>query len=450
MRVSTIPHVENRTPTDRRGRRPRPPVRSRWAAIGAAVAVTLGAGGLTIATASGSGSSFVPVTPERVLDTRTGVGLSGPFTSPTGRTLQVTGSIPTASGPGTVVPTGATAVVLNVTAVQPQADGFLAVRPDGTPGDPQTSNLNFTAGDIVPNAVVVGLPASGAVDIVYDAFGVVGPVTDVLIDVTGYYVAGGAGGSGPPGATGPTGETGETGQQGPAGADAPRPAGVITVAKSGGDHTSVQGALDSIGTTLPAASATNRYVIEIAPGTYTGVVTMNKSFVDLEGSGESTTILTSAGGGTLASSGTLRSGNVTVEVRNLSVVNTGGNTHGTAIYNIASTSSLRFSNVTAIASGSSSGNFGVYNAASSPLMNHMTISASGAGNRGVVNAGSVASPLIRDSTISGTESIRNETSAAADVYNTILSPSAQQQNAGFRCRNVVNAGLDPLGNDCRL
>lgn len=188
--------------------------RSRWAAIGAAVAVTLGAGTLGVTAASGGEpSSFVPVAPERILDTRPGVGtgLEGPFVSPTPRVLQVTGS---------TVPAGATAVVLNVTAVGPTAPGFLSVRPDGTPGAPETSNLNFDAGDIVPNAVTVALPASGAIEITYDAFGAVGPTADVLVDLTGYYVAGGSTGArGPAGPQGPAGPAGPQGPAGPSGQD---------------------------------------------------------------------------------------------------------------------------------------------------------------------------------------------------------------------------------------
>lgn len=194
--------------------------RSRWAAIGAAVSVALGAGGLGLVAATGEPSSFVAVTPARILDTRVDLGLTGPFVSPQGRSLQVTGEVPTANGTATVVPPGATGVVLNVTAVLPEADGFMSVRPGGTPGAPTTSNLNFTAGQIVPNSVTVALPVSGAIDIVYDAFAIAGPTSDVLVDVTGFYVAGGAGAPGPQGPAGPTGPqgpAGATGPQGPAG-----------------------------------------------------------------------------------------------------------------------------------------------------------------------------------------------------------------------------------------
>lgn len=196
--------------------------RSRWAAIGAAVAVTLGAGGIAVTSASdGAPSSFVSITPARILDTRTGVGLEGPFTSPTPRVLQVTGTVPTADGPGIVVPAGATGVVLNVTAVQPTADGFISVRPDGTPGPPTTSNLNFRTGDIIPNAVTVALPSSGRIELTYDAFGAPGPTTEVLVDVTGFYVAGGAGEPGPRGPQGPEGPPGPAGPQGDTGPPGP-------------------------------------------------------------------------------------------------------------------------------------------------------------------------------------------------------------------------------------
>ena len=58
-------------------------LRTRWAAIGAAVAVTLGAGGLTMVSASGSPASrFVAITPERILDTRAGEASASTARSP--------------------------------------------------------------------------------------------------------------------------------------------------------------------------------------------------------------------------------------------------------------------------------------------------------------------------------------------------------------------------------
>ena len=173
--------------------------RSRWAAIGAAVAVSLGAGGFFVAQAAPgpSESTIVTVSPERILDTRDGndVGLNGPFVSAVSQKLQVTGSIPTATGTKTVVPTGATGVLLNVTPVGATADGFISIRPGDATGAATTSSLNFTTGDILPNAVQVGVPTAGAnagqIDITFDAYGQAGPTTDILIDVVGYTTSAG-------------------------------------------------------------------------------------------------------------------------------------------------------------------------------------------------------------------------------------------------------------------
>ena len=147
------------------------------------------------------------------MDTRTDIGLPGPFVSAASQKLQVTGP---------VVPAGSTGVLLNVTVVAPSANGFLAVRPGDATGAPSTSSLNFNAGDIAPNAVQVALPTSGAnagqIDITYDAYSVGGPTTDVLIDVVGYLVEGGAGGSVVAAAPGVAGGPGPAGAGGPAGA----------------------------------------------------------------------------------------------------------------------------------------------------------------------------------------------------------------------------------------
>jgi hypothetical protein len=150
--------------------------------------VALGGGGLVAVNASSSpASSVVTIDPVRILDTRDplNIGLPGPFVSRVSQKLQVAGA---------AVPTGATGVLLNVTVVGPSAAGFLSVRPGDATGAPSTSSLNFKAGDLIPNAVQVGLPTAGAnagkIDITYDAFGQAGPTTEVLIDVVGYMVAG--------------------------------------------------------------------------------------------------------------------------------------------------------------------------------------------------------------------------------------------------------------------
>jgi hypothetical protein len=163
--------------------------RSKWAAVGAAVAVSLGAGGLAIADAApplGS-SAFVPITPCRVLDTRAGAG--GPRSTPlrAGETFvqQVTGT----NGACTVPP-DAVGIAFNVTIANGTAVSFLTVWPAGAVR-PNTSNLNWIANQApTPNKVDVKLSADGKVSI-YNNAGTV----DVLADVAGYYVSLSGGGS---------------------------------------------------------------------------------------------------------------------------------------------------------------------------------------------------------------------------------------------------------------
>ena len=70
-------------------------VRSRWAAIGAAVAVSLGAGGVLAANAlpPGTPASFEPLSPVRILSTRDGISVTKAKIGPGQEiTLQVTGA----------------------------------------------------------------------------------------------------------------------------------------------------------------------------------------------------------------------------------------------------------------------------------------------------------------------------------------------------------------------
>jgi hypothetical protein len=136
-------------------------------------------------------SMFVGVEPVRLLDTRIGLGLGGTFRSRQPRRLQVSGAVDTSAGRQVAVPLGATAVVLNVTSFVPSHDGFISVRPLGTTTPVTTSNLNFRRHDISANAVVVALSGEGEIEVTFDAYGTNGAVTDVLIDLVGYFVPAG-------------------------------------------------------------------------------------------------------------------------------------------------------------------------------------------------------------------------------------------------------------------
>jgi alpha-tubulin suppressor-like RCC1 family protein len=124
---------------------------------------------------------FTPLVPVRVLDTRPseptidGVGRPG-------RPLAASSSLSVAVvGRGGVPSSGVSAVVLNVTATNATTTSFLTVWPTGTKR-PTASNLNFIAGQTVPNLVVAKVGAGGRIDI-YNHAGSV----DVLADVAGYF-----------------------------------------------------------------------------------------------------------------------------------------------------------------------------------------------------------------------------------------------------------------------
>jgi len=129
-------------------------------------------------TNSGSGTSssaatFVSLTPDRILDTRSSDPVGELDGSGDALTLQVTG----VGG----VPASAMAVALNVTVVDGEANdfgGFVTVFPCGT--RPDSSNLNFVSGQTVPNSVIAPLSSSGTVCLyVYG-------VADLLVDVSGH------------------------------------------------------------------------------------------------------------------------------------------------------------------------------------------------------------------------------------------------------------------------
>lgn len=163
--------------------------RSRWAAIGAAVAVTLGAGGLSLADAavsSGDKPVFVALErPCRVADTRS-VGTVGPRNTPIGpaqsHEIRITGGSGTCTG-ALAVPNDAVAVALNVTAINNTTRSHFRVYPaDATL--PTTSNLNFGPGQTpIANKVDVGLSSTGRIRI----FNLAG-TTDAAVDVFGYYI----------------------------------------------------------------------------------------------------------------------------------------------------------------------------------------------------------------------------------------------------------------------
>jgi hypothetical protein len=160
-------------------------LRTRWAAIGAACAVTLGGGTFGIVQASvssGDRAVYVPITPVRVLDTRAGT----PITNTTLKVV-VEGTINLPSGSTqVVVPVDASAVALNITVTEGQKNGqygFVTAFPctSDTDTPPNASSLNFESNVDIANAMNVTTSANGSICLyVYGT-------ADLIVDIAGYY-----------------------------------------------------------------------------------------------------------------------------------------------------------------------------------------------------------------------------------------------------------------------
>ena len=131
-----------------------------------------------------SGQAVNPIPPDRFLDTRNAAGARNPktgFVGPGTFALPVAGVGP--------VPAGARAVLLNVTAVDPTAGGFVTVHPAAP--RPGSSNVNFRVGQIVANLAVAGLDGSGQVCFTANV------ATHLVVDVVGWLGDTGPEGAGP-------------------------------------------------------------------------------------------------------------------------------------------------------------------------------------------------------------------------------------------------------------
>ncbi|MFZ9442786.1 MAG: hypothetical protein ACO276_02545, partial [Ilumatobacteraceae bacterium] len=161
-------------------------LRTRWAAIGAACAVALGAGGFGVVNAvvtSGSKGTYVPVTPTRVLDTRNTEEISG-----TTHRLVIEGILGLPDGTTRqVVPTDATAVSINLTVTNGRKNngyGYVTAFDCLTASDPvpDASAINFENRIDIANALNLATSSNGSICLyVYGT-------ADLIVDVNGYYI----------------------------------------------------------------------------------------------------------------------------------------------------------------------------------------------------------------------------------------------------------------------
>jgi hypothetical protein len=126
-------------------------------------------------------TTFVAVNPTRIVDSRDGSGLSGlagRFRSSVARTFHVAGIGPIAAS--------AVAITGNVTVTGQTSAGHVSITP--TPQDnPTSSTMNFPLGVNLANNVTTPLSAIGTLSATY--VGKAGTTTNLILDVTGYFVA---------------------------------------------------------------------------------------------------------------------------------------------------------------------------------------------------------------------------------------------------------------------
>ena len=130
---------------------------------------------------------YTPVTPCRILDTRVAGGpIAGSFTRDFNAVVGAGGNFSSQGGSATdcgVVAAGQAAVVINLTAVTPTGAGFATAYPFGVTR-PLASSVNYTAGAIVNNSIVVALPSPLTTkDFTVYTFA----TSDFVADIVGYY-----------------------------------------------------------------------------------------------------------------------------------------------------------------------------------------------------------------------------------------------------------------------
>jgi hypothetical protein len=130
-----------------------------------------------------SGAMYVPVTPNRLVDSRIKLGVSGVLRNRVAATFTVANRVP--GDPAKNVPMGAVAITGTLTVTGQTYPGWLALTP--TPNNnPTTSNLNFPKGDNRATGVTVPISSAGKCSVTYG--GASGKTTHVVFDVSGYFV----------------------------------------------------------------------------------------------------------------------------------------------------------------------------------------------------------------------------------------------------------------------
>jgi hypothetical protein len=125
-----------------------------------------------------TGDTYIPITPLRVVDSRTGP--VGAFYNGVPKAFDV-------AGMGTI-PANAVAITGNLTVVNPQTGGYVSVGPTVS-ANPTTSTINFAQYQERANNVTLPLNADGGLMAVFKGGGGADRFTDMILDISGYFLA---------------------------------------------------------------------------------------------------------------------------------------------------------------------------------------------------------------------------------------------------------------------
>ena len=219
---------------------------------------------------------------------------------------------------------------------------------------------------------------------------------------------------------------------------------VIVVAKSGGDFTSIQAALDSI----TDASDTNRYLVWVAPGIYEEQVTM-KEYVDIEGSGQNTTTIVWTGGSEPPNDGptsaTLRAAHHS-ELRFLTVESRGTDKQASLAIDIRDTNdTFHLTHVTSHAY-SATLNYGIFITNASPIIDSVRTTVSGGSTSYAVTIRDNSEPHLNNLTAHG----ENSTNCAWAILSDNSTPTITNSHITSDCNSLSHvigtSGLIKVGN----
>ena len=214
------------------------------------------------------------------------------------------------------------------------------------------------------------------------------------------------------------------------------------MAKSGGEFTSIQAALDSIAD----ASSDNRYLVVVGPGTYQEKVQL-RPWVDMTGAGRGITII-SAPGASYEDQATV-SGEDNCELSHLTVVSTGGSSYAVGISNLLTSPRIHHVDIL-VTGGGSAGTVGILNNVASPELSDLAIEVSGLSSGGSVSGiynFSSSSPSLKHTTIEVDASagsatyvygLRISQNSAPEVSNlevSLTSGSSPQEAAGLKAED---------------